>query len=156
MLPKTYEAFSNKTYRESFEAGDKCLEELRKTVHQLGIKLTFNQIKFVEDMIRACLKFIFRNDFEQNVARLLKENNWSEIIQEVLIITARRMGKTTVVAAFSAALLICIPNVKLMIFSVSLNSSRKMISTIQEFLQVHEKGKEMLQRPNKVFIFTVL
>lgn len=69
LLPKSYEIYSNKTYRESFEAGDLCLLNLRKTVHEFGIKLTFNQIKFVEDMIRACLKFIFRTDFEQNVSR---------------------------------------------------------------------------------------
>jgi phage terminase large subunit-like protein len=77
----------------------------------------------------------------------MKENDWDEIIQEVLIITARRMGKTTVVAVFAAALLICIPNVKLMIFSVSLNSSRKMQQTIQDFCEMHPIGEPMMKRP---------
>lgn len=115
IFPKTYEVYSNKTYRESYGAGDECVEKIRRVLFEFGLKPTFNQITFFESMIRACLKFIYRYDFEQNVDRLMKENNWDEIIQEVLIITARRMGKTTAVAMFVAALMICVPHVTIMV-----------------------------------------
>ena len=56
-------------------------------------------------------------------------------------------GKTTAVAMFAAALLICVPSVELMIFSVSLNSSRKMLEMIKDFIEAHPVGCHLIVRP---------
>ena len=54
---------------------------------------------------------------------------------------------TTAVAIFAAALMMCVPKVEIMIFSVSLNSSRKMLQMILDFLDGHPVATKMIKRP---------
>jgi len=49
---------------------------------------------------------------------------------------------------FAAAMLICVINIELMIFSVSLNSSRKMLQMIKDLIAIHFEGKEMSVEAN--------
>lgn len=144
LVPKTFEMYSNPAYHQSKGKGDEVLRSLRETLDQFGMKRHINQIRFHEEMIKACLRIIYRTDFEQNIDRVLLENNWDKIVQEVLIITARRIGKTTAVAIYAAALLMCVPKIEIMIFSVSQNSSRKMLLMITDFLKGHPVGNAMI------------
>lgn len=143
VIPKTYELFDNSIYRSVVGRGDVCMAMIRKTLDEFGFKRHSNQIYFHEQMMRACLRKIYQFDFEQNIDRVLKENGWPKMVQEVLVITARRMGKTTASAMFSAALIISVPKMELMIFSVSLNSSRKMLQMIKDFIDNHPVGKTL-------------
>ncbi len=146
-IPKTFELYDNDLYKETIGKGDAVLKRLRDSLDEFGFKRHTNQIHFHEEMIKACLRIIYRSDFEQNIDR---------VVQEVLIITARRIGKTTAVAIFAAALLMCVPTIELMIFSVSLNSSRKMLMMIQDFLEGHSIGNGMIKRPTNKDKITVI
>lgn len=52
------------------------------------------------------------------------------------------------VAMFAAALMICVPKMEIMIFSVSLNSSRKMLQMIKDFIEGHHIGKHITRTVN--------
>ena len=93
-IPKTYELFANEIYHKVIGKGDQCLAEMRKTLDDFGFKRHSNQIYFHEEMLRACLRKIYQHDYEQNIDRVLKENGWPKMVQEVLVITARRIGSS--------------------------------------------------------------
>lgn len=52
------------------------------------------------------------------------------------------------VAMFAAALVICVPKIELMIFSVSLNSSRKMLQMLKDMVDAHPLGCKMSKEVN--------
>lgn len=91
-VPKTYELFSNDIYQHVVGQGDQCLAHLRRVLDEFGMKRHSNQIHFHDEMLRACLRKIYQYDYEQNIDRVLKENGWPKMVQEVLVITARRIG----------------------------------------------------------------
>jgi hypothetical protein len=146
-LPKAYELEQNDLYRQTLKRGDQCMAAIRTILDQFGMERQPMQVQFHESMLQACLRSIYKYDFEQNIDRVLVENGWARMMQECLVVTARRMGKTTAVAMFAAALLMCCPNIIIIVFSVSLTSSRKMVQTIRDFLEMHPVGTQMLQRP---------
>lgn len=96
VVPKTFELFENEFYRNSMGRGDECLAMLRKTLDEFGFVRHSNQLYFHEEMLKACLRKIYQFDFEQNIDRVLKENGWAKMVQEVLVITARRIGKRAI------------------------------------------------------------
>lgn len=51
-------------------------------------------------------------------------------------------------AMFAAAMMICVPNIEIMIFSVSLNSSRKMLQMIKDMVDAHHEGKMLYKETN--------
>jgi hypothetical protein len=59
-----------------------------------GFQRSFQQRLFHEAFIRACIKHIYKDDFASCAARLMRENRWLDIKQEVMITTPRRFGKT--------------------------------------------------------------
>ena len=91
-VPKTYELYTNPVFSRATSNGDACLANMRRTLDEFGFKRHSNQLHFHEEMMKACLRIIYRHDFEQNIDRVLAENGWTRIVQEVLIITARRIG----------------------------------------------------------------
>ena len=91
-VPKTYELYNNPLFHRTETNGDDCLAAIRRTLDEFGFKRHSNQLHFHEEMIKACLRIIYRHDYEQNIDRVLADNGWSKIVQEVLIITARRIG----------------------------------------------------------------
>jgi len=92
VVPKTFELFDNSVYANVTCKGDEAMSGVRRTLDEFGLKRHANQIYFHEQMLRACLRKVYQFDYEQNIDRVLKENNWPKMVQEVLVITARRMG----------------------------------------------------------------
>jgi len=129
-------------------SGDEKLRSMRETLNEFGYVRTPQQMMFHENMINACLPIIYGKDLNANLSRIMEENGWDDIMQELLCVTPRRFGKTWAVAMFVAASLINIPNVEIVIFSMALRASRKMLGLVDKFTAKHELGVRMLCRPH--------
>ena len=77
--------------------GFKRMELCRKALDALdgcGFKRSFHQREFHDDFIRACARVFWKTDppgsFARNHQKILENNGWDTLSQEVLISTPRR------------------------------------------------------------------
>lgn len=97
MVLRRAAVYSPVTTKHSKVSGDTRLHNLRKTLEMfdnIGYQRSFQQRLFHEAFVRACIKHIYKEDFASCAARLMRENRWVDIKQEVMITTPRRFGKT--------------------------------------------------------------
>lgn len=147
-LPKIYKQYTDKKFWLRNVNGETILKKLNKTLDELGLVRTDQQKVFHKHMVNATIPKIFGGDLTTHKERILKENNWDDIKQEVLVVTPRRFGKTWGVAMFSAACLIEIPCFEIVIFSMALRASRKMLALIDKFISRHPEGSKMVCHPH--------
>ena len=78
--------------------GDQCLADIRDNLAWLdahGHQRSPQQRELQEAFLMATAKIIYRDEFDDNVERIMNANGWEKLYQEVLIGTPRRFGKTT-------------------------------------------------------------
>jgi hypothetical protein len=122
--------------------GDELLAKVRDTFHHgIGYEWGTSQILVFETFLFACLPLIYGDTWNDNKARVLAEWNKKELRPYVVVSMARRNGKTFVTAGTVVALLLCIPGIKVVIFSTCKRTSQLMMSAVSEMLdKAFEKG----------------
>jgi hypothetical protein len=111
-----------------------------------------DQRKFHESIIIGNLKNIYRHEFNMNITRIMKENNWDIIRPYILIVAPRRMGKTTTIGIIIAVFLLCILFAEIAVFSSCvrlslnmLNLANKVCCIFPEYLPARRtKNKELI------------
>ena len=143
-------AAESKTRKSSLVSrGDMLVDELAKTLDEFGYNRYALQKRFHNDMITSMLPNIYGTDFHANKERIKKKFNITEEIkQEVMILSARKIGKTWSVAMFVAALLITIPKINIVVFSMASRTSKQMVRIVEDFLTRHQKGTDMIIHPH--------
>lgn len=115
--------------------GDELLEQVRATFHHgLGIQWGEDQVRVFNAFVFSCLPLIYGAEWAENKARVLEEWNAQKECPYTVVSMARRNGKTFVTAGTVAALLICIPSIKLAIFSTCKRTSMMMMSAAVDML----------------------
>ncbi|OQW70860.1 MAG: hypothetical protein BVN35_17765 [Proteobacteria bacterium ST_bin11] len=112
--------------------------------------LRLDQQKMVAFILSACLPMIYRNDLEVHKDRILGILKAPDIYELLLILASRRVGKTTCIASVAAALIICIPEIKLTIFANVKKASVRVMNMITSFLRKDPRGIAYLNNPNKI------
>ena len=129
--------------------GDMLVDELAKTLDEFGYNRYVLQKRFHNAMITSMLPNIYGTDFHANKERIKKKFNITgDIKQEVMILSARKIGKTWTVAMFVAALLITIPKISIVVFSMASRTSKQMVRIVDDFLTRHQKGTDMIIHPH--------
>lgn len=114
--------------------GDKFLTDLRQCLKCFHTR-SKHQILFHESFVQANLKNIYAGDFHQNEVRIKQDNLIDQIQEFALICCPRRFGKTTAVAMFIAAYLICCPNAGVVVFSPGKRQSGMLLKLIIEMAE---------------------
>lgn len=100
-----------------------------------------DQIRVFETFLFACLPLIYSSTWNDHKARVLADWGKKELRPYVVVSMARRNGKTFVTSGAVVALLLCIPNVKIVIFSTCKRTSQLMMSAVSDMLDLaFEKG----------------
>lgn len=133
--------------------GDLRLRNIRKTLNSLGIIRSADQITFHEAFIQACLPHIYGEDWNSHSVRVLQEMNVKEIHYEVLCMTPRRWGKTWSVSIFVLALLVCVPGIRICVFSTGKRASGSLMQIVLDFLQKVPGGSERVMKQNQEELF---
>lgn len=154
-IPPISKSISNSTYAERLIGGYEILKKLRRTLDEFGYKRTDQQKIFHDQMINSVIPKIFGDELQCHLSDLLKENGWDQIMQELLCVTPRRFGKTWAVAMFVAAVLICIPDIEVAIFSMAMRASRKMLGLVDKFVSAHPEGRNMIIKPHNQEFLTL-
>lgn len=114
--------------------GDELIRNIRKMLTKLPIKLSEQQKIFTEEFTRACAPGLYRETWDTNYQRVLKQNKWQDPKPNTMIITPRRFGKTTVCAAYVAVYALCVPGGVQAIFSTSKRVSTMFLQQVKKFL----------------------
>lgn len=87
--------------------------------------------------IMASSEQIYRNEFPAVYWRLLRQNNWERIRPLAAMATARRWGKTTVLALLCAALLLnARNNIVIAVFSPTQRQSNMFVESVYDKLRI--------------------
>jgi len=128
--------------------GDDRLAKLRRALDSFGVVRSKDQKRFHNEMIRAVLPQIYKTDLEANIERLLAENNWADVQQQLMIVTPRRWGKTWSVAMFVAAFAYACSSTEQSIFSTGRRASQKLLELVYKFLCRLDGAKESIMKYN--------
>lgn len=122
--------------------GDALVAKIRDTFHNgLGIKWGDDQIRVFNAFLFSCLPLVYGASWQEEKARLLKEWNEPRESMYSLVNMARRNGKTFVTSGTTASLLLCVPNIKIAIFSTCKRTSQMMMSATLDMLEAaFERG----------------
>lgn len=116
------------------------------------IELRVDQRVMFSHCMGALLSLIYRDKLEANRKRLLNMLGLDSISSEVIVLASRRVGKTYFTAMLLASLLICVPEIEIVIFSKSLRQSAKAAELVKKFVKMHPLGKTMFVRSNQELV----
>ena len=144
-----------KRVKTPFDRMDDCRKALEH-LDNCGWNRSFHQRLFHEDFLKACTRIFWKlepeGSFAKDHQKVLIENNWEHLAQEVLISTPRRFGKTISVSMFAAAMLFSAPSVELSIYSTCKRISQKLLRNVVKFFyeicedDVEKKGFKVIQQ----------
>jgi hypothetical protein len=115
--------------------GDQRLRRIR-TMLESGLKIerSEDQILFHDAFIEASLPKIYGSDWNNHCIRVMEEFSIQKIRSEVMVITARRIGKTWSVAMFVLALLLNVAGIQIAIFSTGSRASGSLYDILMNML----------------------
>lgn len=131
--------------------GDVILNRIMTTLTEFTLGgepfvLRPDQQKMISYIICAFLPFIYKDSLESNKERILKRLKLDKIREELVIMAARRVGKTTCIAVVVATIMIVIPCSVGAIFSLAMRASKRLMGMIRTYLQKHPVGANMLAK----------
>jgi hypothetical protein len=118
VIPTRIQQVSEARKARSTTHGDALLVKIKEVFHNgFGIKFGDDQIRVYNAFIQSCLPLIYGETWPEEKTRVLAEWGMKRECMYSLVNMARRNGKTFVTSATAAALLLCVPNIKIAIFS---------------------------------------
>lgn len=122
--------------------GDALLRNLRDCLASMPMVRSPDQRNFHEMFLNAIVAQLYGTEFDRDYARILRDNKWSTTKPFTFISCPRRWGKTTCVAMFCAAYMLCVPGNperKIVVFSTSKRISIYFRNLVFYFLTNHPK-----------------
>ena len=141
-MPTRFERIMETALKKGEHSGDELIAKIRDTFHNgIGIEWGTDQVRVFETFLFACLPLIYGETWNDNKARVLAEWDKKELRPYVVVSMARRNGKTFVTSGTVVALLLCIPGIRIVIFSTCKRTSQLMMTAVSEMLdKAFEKG----------------
>jgi hypothetical protein len=120
------------------DKGDDCLASIRSMLSWLddrGHERSPQQVELQEAFLKASLRFIYKGEFDESIERVMRENDWSVIYQEVLIGTPRRFGKTYSTSEYAAVFVLAVGGARVCIYSTGKDTAVAVLDHIRMFFR---------------------
>ncbi len=131
-----------------------CTEMLDQfTMNGTRLNRSAVQRIFHKWFIQATLPKLYREDWDESSQRILAQHNLDRIHAEILCITPRRYGKTTSIAMYVATMLLCVPGIKIVVFSASGRASTLLQRQVAKFINSIPGGTDRILVQNKENLF---
>jgi hypothetical protein len=127
---------------QSERKGDDLVARIKDVFYNgIGYKWGDDQIRVFQAFLASCLPLIYGKTWPDEKARVLEEWNLKRECMFSLVNMARRNGKTFVTSGTAASLLLCVPDIKIAIFSTCRRTSQMMMEAIMDKLdKAFDKG----------------
>ena len=121
-----------KTKRTADIAGDRTLQRINELFFKgMGMRWSPVQQTIFRAAVDCALPKIYGKEWNTVKERVLAQRNLPKMKSELLIQMGRRNGKTHVTSGVAAVFMLCIPNIKVAIFSVSERQSKMLMTEIE-------------------------
>jgi hypothetical protein len=135
-LPSVFERVVSEAIQKSECNGDELIHNIRECFfHGLGIKWGEDQVRVFNAFVFSCLPLIYGEEWQENKARVLEDWGQTRENPYTVVSMARRNGKTFVTSGTVVAMLLCIPGIKVAIFSTCKRTSQMMMSAAVDMLE---------------------
>ena len=141
-IPNRFQQLDARLKQRGQRAGDNLVARIKDVFHNgFGTKWGDDQIRVFNAFLASCLPLIYGESWQEEKTRVLKEWGLNSVPMYSLVNMARRNGKTYVTSGTAAALFLCIPNIKIAIFSTCRRTSQMLMTCMMEFIErAFEKG----------------
>lgn len=130
-----------------------------KTIRDLyfwnKLKKEIAQLRFIRAFLYNCASVIYGDDWEASRMKFFEQNGLFEEDPIVLIMAARRVGKTWAVAIFSSAMIWVVPSLPMNIFSTNLKTAKHICSYIRKFILALPDGPARLATQNQTEVSVI-
>lgn len=162
IVPTRFELFRAGLALKSLSTGDDLCRKMKQIfVDGFGLLWSDNQNKIFEAFQNSCLPLIYKAEWNEQKARVLKLRGLKREMHYTLVNMARRNGKTFSVSGSAAALALAIPGAKIAIFSTCKRTSQMMLQAVCDMLEmafktgtvVQEKDFRILSKNSEMICF---
>ena len=150
----TFELFDRSLYAGGFQSGETKLRNIWRDLDRVFPDGKYDlQTKIHSQTLRACLRQILGHDYNSCVQRVCQQYGWDGPKQNVIFVASRRGGKSTGMASVAAALLVHIPNLKIVNFSGGEDSAEEFCQMIGDYAERMGSGKRVKVTKKKTTVF---
>lgn len=136
IIPDRFQRLEESLKTQTERQGDELVARIKDVFHNgLGIKWGDDQIRVFQAFLASCLPLIYGKAWADEKARVLEEWGLKRECMFSLVNMARRNGKTFVTSGTAAALMLCVPGIKIAIFSTCRRTSQMMMEAIMDMLE---------------------
>ena len=116
--------------------GDHTIDNVQNLFHNgMGFKWSEVQVDIFNVFLDTCLPKVYGSTWPEHKARVLKNRKLKRVWQEALVNMARRNGKTFVTSGTAAALLLCVPDISIAIFSTGERTARMLMDVVRKMIR---------------------
>jgi len=134
-MPTQFDLIVSKGQSGGERRGDRILAAMRDTFHNgLGIEWGEHQVNVFNGFTFSSLALIYGNEWPESKARVLAQWGEERECPYTVVSMARRNGKTFSTSGVVVSMLLCIPNVKVAIFSTCKRTSMMMMTAVVDML----------------------
>lgn len=136
--------------------GAQRMDEIRHLISTLpGYTLSYFQRQGLDEILRCIAPSIFADCEPEEMALYFEKNRWKPVSHKMAFLqTSRRSGKTDLLTIVAAALLMVVPNVELMCWSLFNDTSEFFGKTVVRWLQdMGASSKRILHNAKRVLLF---
>ena len=119
------------------KSGDEVIDDLERCfgfMDDNGFRRSKQQRAICDIFIRGCLRHIYKEELRTDLIRVFRKFRIRRINNMVMVTMPRRCGKTTITSIFVAAYLLCVPNAKVVVYSISRRTSSMLSAKVLQFL----------------------
>ena len=138
--------FTDSFYNSKTQTGDERLREIEATVlsfFQRTPRFEFQRILH-EQVIRGTLFHILGDQYYSCVERVCNERGWEGDTNNLFTVASRRAGKTTGMTSMVAAMLIHIPGLQVVVYSVAKRMAVEFVHLVEDYIRMHARGRNMI------------
>lgn len=116
-------------------SGEKREGDYTHNINNLGIKRSPMQMDFHESMFLSAIGHFYKKDLNVQAHNIMRRHNVRDLEKNITaILTARRVGKTTSLASFIAAMMTSVEECTIAVFSTGARASSLVLDLVHAFI----------------------
>jgi hypothetical protein len=129
--------------------GDEVIQQIERCMDYFFPEGRFPfQIKLHRYMLRATLHQTLGAKFDLLCNAVCRKYGWRGPTKNLFAIASRRSGKTTATASGIAAMLLTVPNIMIVVFSVAKRSATEFVNLVIKYINMYPGGSRRILRNN--------
>lgn len=115
-------------------SGDRRLQSMRQLMANMGWERSQDQLTFHRMFDQAVLPLFWGDEWDDHSVRVMEQEELTRIQSEVMLLAPRRFGKTMSICSYCLGVLLCIPGIKVAVFSQNGRTSKAILQIIMAFM----------------------